>query len=51
MAKTFWLIVTFAEGCLYVLVFLVLRPFGHFPVMSPLIPFKSTNPVKRHHQK
>jgi hypothetical protein len=46
-----WLIVSFGEGCLYSLVFRALRPFGHFLVMSPITPFKSTATVKRHHQK
>jgi hypothetical protein len=45
------LIVTFGEGCLYVLVFRALRPFGRFPVMSLVTPSKSMSPVKHYHQK
>jgi hypothetical protein len=39
------------EGCLYILVFRALRPFGHFSVMSPITPFESMSPVEHRHQK
>jgi hypothetical protein len=51
MAKTSWLIVTFGEGCLYVLVFRALKRFSRFSKISPTSPFKSISLVKYHHQK